>query len=188
MPFQTQLLPPYTFLVYIKNCQDYTQILQNIYPLEYLFCIQKCAYNFSGAAGDALGRMLSVDSALSVEEMADRAIKIADTMIDSFEKTGEVFFLVQASDFLGIVEHELCYFLNGTDEQIIAIADRSLYVKKQLEQLKKESRALRCGVYGEESQLNLFEKVLEYHLNAQKGRLAALLKNPDYKAVLAKYT
>ncbi len=154
---------------------------------EYNFCIQKYTYKSAGTAGDGLGRTLLFDSALSTDEKADRAIRCADAMIASFKQTGEAFFLVQASDFLGIVECELCYFLNGTDEQIIEIVDRSLYVKKTLEELKKENKALRCGLYGEESHFNLFEKVLKSHVNATSGRLAELLKNPDYKTVLDKY-
>ena len=52
--------------------------------------------------------------------------------------------------------------VNGTDYQIIAIVDRSLYVKKTLEELKKKNKALRCGLYGEESHFNLFAKVLAF--------------------------
>ena len=154
---------------------------------EYYFCIQKHTYKSACIAGDGLGRMLLYDSELSTDEKADRAIMSADAMIASFEKTGEALFLAQASDFLGIVEFMLCYPLNGTDDQIIAIVDRSLYVKKLLEELKKENKALRCGVYGDESHLNLFAEVLTSHVNATSGRLAELLKNPDYKAVLDKY-
>lgn len=154
---------------------------------EYHFCMQKYTYNFAGVVGDGLGRMLLSDSMLSTDEKINQAIKSADAMVDSFEKTGEVFFLVQASDFLGIVEHELCNDVNSTDEQIIAIVDRSLCVKKWLEKLKQDNKALKCNLHGEESRLNLFEKVLSYHVNATSGRLAELLKNPDYKSVLEKY-
>ncbi len=180
--------------IYFKNLADYDISLERMHRClfakntsEYNFCIQKHTYKSACIAGDGLGRMLLYDSELSTDEKADRAIRCADAMIASFKQTGEAFFLVQASDFLGIVEYEFCDFLNCTDEQIIAIVDRSLYVKKTLEELKKKNKALRCGLYGEESHFNLFAKVLAFHVNATSGRLAELLKNPDYKAVLDKY-
>ncbi len=154
---------------------------------EYYFCIQKYTYKSASNAGDALGRILLSDPTLSTDEKVDQAVKSADAMIASFDITGEAFFLAQATDFLGIVEFMLCYSLNGTDEQIIAVVDRSLYVKKLLEELKKENKALRCGLYGEESHFNLFANVLAAHVNATSGRFAELLKNPAYKTVLDKY-
>ena len=154
---------------------------------EYHFCIQKHAYSLASYAGDRLARALLSNPALSNVDKVAYAIKIADAMITSFEKSGEVFFLEQASNFLGIIEFELTHYQNGTDEQIIAIVDRSLYTKKLLEELKKENKALRCGIYGEESNFNLFKTVLSYYANATSGRLAELLKNPDYIAVIDKY-
>ena len=134
--------------IYFKNLADYDIILERMHRClfakntsEYNFCIQKYTYKVAGSAGDGLGRTLVFDSALSTDEKADRAIRCADAMIASFKQTGEAFFLVQASDFLGIVEYEFCDFLNCTDEQIIAIVDRSLYVKKTLEELKKKNKA-----------------------------------------------
>jgi hypothetical protein len=154
---------------------------------EHYFCAQVSTCRFSSHAGDAFGRMLVDNLELSTYEKANKAISCVDAMIDSFKKTGEAFFLIQASEFIGVVEFLLCVPLNVTDEQLIAVVDRSLYVKKQLMKFTTENKALNCGFFGKDTHFDLFEIAFNAHLNAKSGRLAELLKNPKYKAVLDKY-
>ena len=50
-----------------------------------------------------------------------------------------------------------------------------------------ENKALNCGFFEKDTHFDLFEIAFNAHLNAKSGRLAELLKNPKYKAVLDKY-
>ena len=108
-------------------------------------------------------------------------------MLNAFEDTGEAFFLMLARSFLGRMENDLSY-RGGTDEQVIAVMDKNLFVTKKLEDMRTKNQALNHAFerYGEVIK-NFFKFNLDYRLNAKGGRRAELLKNTDYKAALDKY-
>ncbi|MBR5187737.1 MAG: hypothetical protein IKW18_04620, partial [Clostridia bacterium] len=105
-----------------------------------------------------------------------------------FEETGEAFFLMIAQTFLGRMENDLNY-RGGTDEQVIAVMDKNLFVTKKLEDMRAKNQALNHAFdsYGEAISGNFFKFKLDYRSNAKGGRRAELLQNPDYQAVLDKY-
>ncbi len=155
---------------------------------EYYFCVQKNMYELADFAADKLARTLFFAPMLSIEEKTKHALDCADALFSSFDKTGEAFFLVIASAFLGRIENDLCY-RGGTDEKVIAVMDKNLYAKKRIEELRAKNEALNSAFerYGEAISENFFKYNLDYRTNAKGGRRAELLKNPDYQAVLDKY-
>ena len=155
---------------------------------EYYFHVQKNMYELVDFAADKLGRTVFFNSSLSMDEKAERALKCGDLMLNAFEETGEAFFLMLARSFLGRIENDL-YYRGGTDEQVIAVMDKNLYVTKKTDDMRIKNEALNRAFdsYGEAISGNFFEFNLNYRANAKGGRRAELLKNPDYKAVLDKY-
>ena len=155
---------------------------------EYYFYVQKNMYELADFAADKLGRTVFFNPSLTMEEKAGRALQYGDLMLSTFEKTDEVFFLMLASSFLGRMENDLSY-RGGTDEQVISVMDKNLYVKKKAEEMRMKDEALNRAFdrYGEKIRGNLFKFNLDYRINATTGRRAELLKNPSYVAVLNKY-
>ncbi len=155
---------------------------------EYYFYVQKNMYELVDFAADKLGRTVFFNPSLSLEEKTERAVSCGNLMISAFEKTGEAFFLMLARSFLGRMENDLCY-RGGTDEQVIAVMDKNLYVTQKTEEMRAKNEALNhtFARYGEEMRSSIFKANLDYRVNAVVGRRAELLKNPDYKAVLDKY-
>lgn len=145
-------------------------------------------YELSDFAADKLARTVFFAPMLSIAKKTKHALDCADALFSSFDKTGEAFFLVIASAFLGRIENDLCY-RGGTDEQIVAVMDKNLYAKLKIEELKGTNEALKrsFGRFGEEAELNLFKSNLEKRVKAISGRRSELLKNPAYKAILDKY-
>jgi len=125
---------------------------------------------------------------LSMEEKVERTLKCGELMLNAFEETGEAFFLMLARSFLGRMENDLSY-RGGTDEQVIAVMDKNLYVIKKLEDMRAKNQALHhvFDRYGEAKSENFFKFNLDYRTNAKGGRRAKLLKNSEYRAVLDKY-
>ena len=154
---------------------------------EYYFHMQKNMFELVDFAADKLGRTVFFNPSLSMEEKAEHALQCGDLMINAFEETGEAFFLMLARSFLGRMENDL-YYRGGTDEQVTAIMDKNLYVTKKAEDMRKANEALNRAFdsYGEAGK-NYFKYNLDYRANAKGSRRAALLKNPEYKAVLDKY-
>ena len=155
---------------------------------EYYFHVQKNMYELVDFAADKLGRTVFFNPSLTVKEKTERALKCGDFMLNSFEETGEAFFLMLARSFLARIENDLCY-RGGTDEQVIAVMDKELYATKKTEEMRMKNEALNRAFdrYGEVKSVNLFKFNLDYRTNAKVGRRAELLKNPEYKAVLNKY-
>ena len=155
---------------------------------EYYFHVQKNMYELVDFAADKLGRTVFFNPSLSMKEKVERALKCGDLMLNAFEETGEAFFLMLARSFLGRMENDL-YYRGGTDEQVIAVMDKNLYVTKKTEDMRTKNEALNHAFdcYGEAKSGNYFNFNLDYRANAKGGRRAELLKNPDYKAVLDKY-
>ncbi len=155
---------------------------------EYYFHVRKNMYELIDFAADKLGRTVFFDPALSMEEIAERALRYGELMLHAFEETKDAFFLMLAKSFLGRMENDLCY-RGGTDEQIIAVMDKHLYATKRLEEIRANNEALYHAYdrYSVEARGNNLAYNLDYRTNATGGRRAELLKNPDYKAVLGKY-
>ena len=155
---------------------------------EYYFHVRKNMYELVDFAADKLGRTVFFDPSLSMEEKTERALRYGDLMLHAFEETGEAFFLMIAQTFLGRIENDLNY-RGGTDEQVIAVMDKNLFVTKKLEDMRAKNQALNHAFdsYGEAISGNFFKFNLDYRSNAKGGRRAELLQNPDYQAVLDKY-
>ena len=145
-------------------------------------------YELVDFAADKLGRTVFFDSSLSTSQKTERALKYGDLMLRAFQETGEAFFLMIASSFLGRMENDL-FYRGGSDEQVIAVMDKHLYAMKMLEELRADNAPLHNSFerYAKEARDNLFKFNIDYRTNAKRGRRAELLKNPDYKAVLDKY-
>ena len=155
---------------------------------EYYFHVQKNMYELIDFAADKLGRTVFFDPTASMEEKAERALHYGDLMLNAFEKTGEAFFLMLARSFLGRMENDFNY-RGGTDEQVTAIMDKNLYAMKKTEDMRMVNEALNRAfdIYGETISQNFFKYNLDFRTNAKGGRRAALLQNPEYRAVLDKY-
>ena len=155
---------------------------------EYYFYVRKNMYELGDFAADKLGRTVFFDPPLSMSEKTERAILYGDLMLNAYRETKEAFFLMLAESFLGRMENDLCY-RGGTDEQIIAVMDKSLYAEKLLEEVRGENeplnRAFDC--YSEGARQNILKYTIDCRMGAEGGRRAELLKNPEYKAVLDKY-
>ena len=155
---------------------------------EYYFYVRKNMYELADFAADKLGRSVFFDPCLSVSDKTERALKYGDLLLNSYEQTGDAFFLMLASSFLGRMENDLCY-RGGSDSQIISVMDKNLYAKHMLEKMKEENEALKSAFerYGDGARDNYFKYSLAYRAGAKSGRRAELLGNPEYKAVLDKY-
>jgi len=155
---------------------------------EYYFYVRKNMYELGDFAADKLGRTVFFDPPLSMSEKTERAILYGDLMLNAYRETKEAFFLMLAESFLGRMENDLCY-RGGTDEQIIAVMDKSLYAQKLLEEVRGENeplnRAFDC--YSEGARQNILKYTIDCRMGAKGGRRAELLKNPEYRAVLDKY-
>lgn len=145
-------------------------------------------YELVDFAADKLGRTVFFDSSLSVSEKAARAILYGDLLLNAYIETKEAFFLMLAGSFLGRMENDLCY-RGGTDEQIITVMDKGLYVEKLLEEARGENEPLNRAFdrYSEGARQNILKYTIDCRIDAADGRRAELLKNPEYKAVLDKY-
>jgi len=139
-------------------------------------------------AADKLGRTVFFNPSLSMEEKVERTLKCGELMLNAFEETGEAFFLMLARSFLCRMENDLNY-RGGTDEQVIAVMDKNLFVTKKTEDVRMKNEALSRAFdrYGEAISANFFKYNLDYRTNAKGGRRAELLKNSEYRAVLDKY-
>lgn len=155
---------------------------------EYYFHVQKNMYELVDFAADKLGRTLFFNPSLSMEEKTERALLYGDLMLSAFEETNEAFFLMLARSFLGRMENDFNY-RGGTDQQVIAIMDKNMYVTKKIEDMRMKNEALNHAFdhYGESISGNFFKFNLDYRINAKGGRRAELLKNPEYRANLDKY-
>ena len=155
---------------------------------EYYFYVQKNMYELVDFAADKFGRTVFFNPFLSMDEKAERALQCGELMLNAFEETGEPFFLMLARSFLGRMENDLNY-RGGTDEQVIAVMDKNLYVTKNTEDMRTKNEALNRAFdcYSETISANFFKFNLDYRANAKGGRRAELLNNPEYRAVLDKY-
>ena len=155
---------------------------------EYYFHVRKNMFELADFASDKLGRSVFFNPSLSMEDKTEQALQYGNLMISAFEQTNEPFFLMIASSFLGRMENDLAY-RGATDEQIIAVMDKHFYAMRKIEELRLINDALDGAFerYGEAKRGNLFQSIVRMWSNASGGRRAELLKNPEYRAILAKY-
>jgi len=155
---------------------------------EYYFHVQKNMFELAQFAADKLGRTVFFDPSLSMEEKTERALQYGNLILNAFEETGENFFLVLAHSFLVRMENDLCC-RGGTDEQVIAVMDKTLYAAKLLCDCMKNHAPLRHSFdrYSEEARKDLLAWNLNYRSDPAISRREALMKNPHYVAVLKKY-
>ncbi len=155
---------------------------------EYYYHVRKNMFELADFAADKLGRSVFFDPASSMDEKAERALLYGDLMLAAHERSGEAFFLLIASSFLGRMENDMAY-RGGTDEQIVALMDKYLYAMKRIESLRRENDALNGAFerYGEATRGNLLKSNLDFRANATGGRRAELLENPEYRSVLDQY-
>ncbi len=155
---------------------------------EYYFLLQKNLYQLAAFAADKLGKTVFFDPALSMEEKTACALRYGDLMLNAFEQTKDVFFLVIAMQFLGRMENDLCY-RGGTAEDVAAVMEKHLYAAKKLEQAGKNNKALYQALdsFSADAGESLFDFMLKERTDAIGGRRAALLKADSYAAVLEKF-
>lgn len=155
---------------------------------EYYFHVQKNLYELADFAADKFGRTLFFRPSLSMAEKADHAIRCGDLLLQAFSETGEVFFLTLARAFLARMANDL-FFRGGTDEQIIAVLDKTLYATKKLQSERVTNEPLDYVFlrWQEPARNDIFQQTWNFYAHASEGRHAELLKNPAYCAVLEKY-
>ncbi len=155
---------------------------------EYYFHVQKNMYELADFAADKLGRTVFFNPALSMEEKTAHALCCGNLLLNAFEESGEAFFLMLASSFLGRMENDL-FYRGGSDEQITAVMDKRLYAAKKIDEARVSTLPLHHAFdrYSDGARDSLLKFNLHYRINARSGRRAELLKNPAYKAVLDKY-
>lgn len=108
---------------------------------EYYFHVQKNMYELIDFAADKFGRTVFFNPLLSMQEKSERALHYGDLMLNAFEETGEVFFLMMAKSFLERMENDLRY-RGGTEEQAMAVRDKKRYAANLLEEMKEDNKAL----------------------------------------------
>lgn len=156
---------------------------------EYYFHVRKNMYELVDFAADKLGRTVFFDPSLSMAEKAERALQYGDRMLDAFDGTGENFFLMLAKTFLGRMENDLVY-RGGSDDEVTAVMDKSLYAAKLLSERMKQNDPLYHSYLDRRlprSTNDILDWEIGYRANAKSGRRAELLHNPAYAEVLNKY-
>lgn len=159
---------------------------------EYYFHVQRNMYELVAFAGDKLGRKIFFDSKLSIKEKAEKGIKYGNIMLNAFNETGDVFFAGLAEAFLGRLRNDMTY-RGGADEDIIALLDMNLCAAQKISEAVKYDTAVYRAYFPKRRNVtaeNFLSWIVDYLLNPDPAneRLKQLLQNPDYKAVLEKYS
>ena len=146
-------------------------------------------YELVAFAGDKLGRKIFFDATLSMKEKAEKALRYGQLMLNALDETGDIFFAGLAEAFLGRTRGYLTY--HGASEQDIAtLLDMNLYAAQKIANAVRTDDAVRQAYFPERvsvSEDDFLAWIVNGLLNAQSGRHAELLKNPEYRAVLDKY-
>lgn len=149
---------------------------------EYYFYVRKNMYELAEFAGDKFGR--SIFFGLGGEH----ALKCGDILINAYQETKEVFFLLLAVSLLERTENDLCY-RGGTAEQVANAMDKCLFAIKMFQEEIPDNEPLKQALdrNGDRSKEFYLVNSVNVRSNAKNGRRKELLKNPEYKAILAKY-
>lgn len=157
---------------------------------QYYFWLNKNMYELIAFAGQKLARTIFYDHSLSIKEKAQKAIGYGKIMLRCFDETENIFFAGLAEAFLGQTRGNLMYY-GGDDQDVVTILDMNLYAAKKIAEAEKENNAVHeayfpARVSVEEN--DFLAWIVNSLLNPRDARRAALLKNPEYKAVLDKYS
>ena len=157
---------------------------------EYYFWNSKNMYELVAFAGQKLARAIFYDRSLSIKEKTEKAISYGKSMIKCFDETESIFFAGLAEAFLGQTRGNLMYY-GGDDQDVVTILDMNLYAAKKIAEAEKENNAVHeayfpARVSVEEN--DFLAWIVNSLLNPKDARRASLLKNPEYKAVLDKYS
>ncbi len=157
---------------------------------EYYYWVSKNMYELIAFAGDKLGRVISFDNTLSIEEKAEKAIQYGKLMLNALDETGDIFFAGLAEAFLNRMRNDMA-FRGGYDEDIITLLDMNLYAAQKIDEaIKKEDKAVHQAYFPNRVSVtadHFLSWMVDGLLNAKGSRHAELLKNPNYLAVLNKY-
>ena len=156
---------------------------------EYYFWLNKNMYELIAFAGHKLAQAIFYDRSLSVKEKAQKAIAYGKMMIRCFDETEDIFFAGLAEAFLGQTRGFLMY-CGGDDKNIVVILDMNLYVAKKIAEAEKEDNSLHEAYFPKRVSVeenDFLVWIVNSLLNPKDERRAALLKNPEYRAVLDKY-
>lgn len=110
-------------------------------------------------------------------------------MLRCFDETKNIFFAGLAEAFLGQTRGLLMY-CGGDDEDVVSVLDMNLYIAEKIAESEKTDAAVHeayfpARVSVEENDFLIW--IVNDLLNPKDKRQAALLKNPEYKAILDKY-
>ncbi len=156
---------------------------------EYYFWVSKNMYELVAFSGDKLGRVIFFDHTLSMKEKAEKAIKYGELLLSALDETGDIFFAGLAEAFLNRMRNDFT-FRGGDDESIITLLDMNLYAAQKIARAVKHDEAVHQAYFPDRVNVtsdDFLAWLVESLLNAQEGRHAELLNNPDYVAVLNKY-
>ncbi len=156
---------------------------------EYHYWVSKNMYELVAFSGDKLGRVIFFDHTLNMKEKADKAIKYGKVLLSALDETDDIFFAGLAEAFLNRIRNDMT-FRGGYDEDIIALLDMNLYAAQRIAEAVKHDEAVRQAYFPDRVNVaadDFLTWLVDSLLNAQEGRHAELLNNPDYVDVLNKY-
>lgn len=156
---------------------------------EYYFHVKQNMYELAASAGDKLARSIFFDPDTEVNEAAAKAIEYAEKISSIANETDDVFFHSISEAFCSRMRNDLSY-RGGRDEDIVVMLDYALAAAKKISEEIPKNESLRAAFWNH-SQVgrseNFLAWIVKYHLRAESGRRAELLKNPEFRAVLEKY-
>lgn len=156
---------------------------------EYYYWVSKNMYELAAFAGDKLGRVIFFDPTLTMQQKSDQAIQYGKLLLNALDQTNDVFFAGLAEAFLNRMRNDFT-FRDGDDQTIIALLDMNLYVAKIISEAVECDEAVHQAYFPDRVNVDaddFLSWLVESLLNAQEGRHAELLDNPDYVAVLNNY-
>ncbi len=156
---------------------------------EYYYWVSKNMYELVAFSGDKLGRVIFFDRKLNMKERADKAIKYGKVLLSALDETDDIFFAGLAEAFLNRMRNDMT-FRGGYDADIITLLDMNLYAAQRIAEAVKHDEAIRQAYFPDRVNVaadDFLTWLVDSLLNAQEGRHAELLNNPDYVAVLNKY-
>ncbi len=153
---------------------------------EYYTALLKNMYELIDFAGDKLARSIFFDSSISMEEKVQKATKYGELILNSAEKTEDVFFFVFAKSFFDRMRNDL-YFRGGIEDDVIYMLDKNLYAAKKITESMKTNQPLENAFWKNDSRrdgnCDFLEWIVNYHRKNSR-----LIENPDFVAVLDKYS
>lgn len=156
---------------------------------EYYYWVSKNMYELAAFAGDKLGRVIYFDPTLTMQQKAEKAIKYGKILLTAIDETNDIFFSGLAEAFLNRIRNDMT-FRDGCNEDIVTLLDMNLCAAQKISEAVKHDESVRQAYFPERVNVSaddFLSWLVESLLNAQEGKHAELLKDPDYVAVLNKY-